>query len=204
MTDKTIFLDKDGTLIVDVPFNVDPDLIRLAPGSRAGLELLRDEGFRFFVISNQSGVARGYFSESRLGPVEERIREILLDLDIRLHGFYCCPHHPHGVVEAYSFECNCRKPAPGMLLRAAREHDVDLESSWLLGDILNDVEAGRKVGMNTILVDSGNETEWVMGSGRTPQYVVRSIDEAARIVLAVERWRGRPTAGRGQEGRWAV
>lgn len=204
MRDRTVFVDKDGTLVVDVPFNVDPGLIRLAPGSRKGLELLRDAGCRFFVFSNQPGVARGYFSESELGPVEERIRELLLDMGIRLEGFYYCPHHPDGVVEGYSFECRCRKPAPGMLLRAAAEHGIDLASSWLLGDLLHDVEAGRRAGMTTVLVDNGNETEWVMTAERMPHYVVRRIDDAARIILAVERWRSHERAPRGREGRWAV
>lgn len=202
--DRTVFLDKDGTLIVDVPFNVDPGLIGLAPRSRDGLRLLKDAGYRFFVISNQSGVARGYYSESQLGPVEERMRELLLDIGIRLDGFYYCPHHPEGVMEGYSFDCRCRKPEPGMLLRAAAEHGLDLSSSWLLGDILHDVEAGRKAGMTTVLVDNGDETEWVMGPGRMPHYVVRSIDDAAGIILSVERWREREPAARGREGRWAV
>src|SRR5690349_10719996 len=140
---QAVFLDKDGTLIEDVPFNVDPDLIRLSPHAGAALRLLQQAGHGLFVVSNQSGVARGLFAEEALLAVERRLRALLLDEGVRLDGFYYCPHHPDGSVRRYATRCMCRKPMPGMLRNAAREHGIALEESWMIGDILDDVEAGN-------------------------------------------------------------
>lgn len=139
-----VFLDKDGTLIEDVPYNVDPNLIRLTDGALDGLRSLHDAGYLLIVVSNQSGIARGYFEEQALGAVEQRMRRLLDAARVPLAGFYYCPHHPDGGVDAYSVECACRKPAPGLLSRAARDHGVSLGRSWMIGDILHDVEAGRR------------------------------------------------------------
>src|SRR4051794_10145376 len=144
MIRRAIFLDKDGTLIEDVPYNVDPARIRLAPGAAEGLPRLHAAGFRLIVISNQSGVARGLFAEEALGGVRDRLRELLADVGVPLDGFYYCPHHPEGVVPEYALACACRKPEPGMILDSAREHGIEPGQSWFVGDILDDVEAGRR------------------------------------------------------------
>src|SRR6478609_3356058 len=146
-----VFVDKDGTLINDVPYNVDPSLIELAPGAAEGAALLSAAGFALVVVSNQSGIARGLFPESAIAAVEARIRELLAECEVRLAGFYYCPHHPQGQVERYSMGCDCRKPAPGMLIRAAEELSLDLARSWMVGDILDDVEAGHRAGCRSIL-----------------------------------------------------
>jgi len=177
------FLDKDGTLIDDVPFNVDPALIRLAPGAEEGLPLLHRAGFRLIVVSNQSGVARGLFPESALVAVEARVRSLLGRLGVPLAGFSYCPHHPGGAVAGYAHACDCRKPAPGMIVRAAREQGLDLGRSWLVGDILDDVEAGRRAGCRTVLIDNGNETEWVLTPGREPDHRAGDLAAAARIIV---------------------
>ncbi len=181
-----VFLDKDGTLIEDVPFNVDPALIRLTPGAGEALRSLRDAGFKLIVVSNQSGVARGLFPEAALARVAERLDALLAEWDVRLDGFYTCPHHPEGSVPEYAIACACRKPAPGMILAAAREHGVDLQRSWLIGDILNDVEAGRRAGCRTILLDNGNETEWELSAERRPDFVAPDLGAAAERILLVE------------------
>jgi D-glycero-D-manno-heptose 1,7-bisphosphate phosphatase len=181
---KAIFLDKDGTLIDDVPYNVDPDRIRLAPGTADGLPRLHAAGYRLFVVSNQSGVARGLFAESALGGVETRLRTLLADLGVPLAGFFYCPHHPEGNVGHYAIACDCRKPAPGLILRAAREQGIDVGRSWLVGDILDDIEAGRRAGCRTVLIDNGNETEWVLTPGRRPDFRAADLAEAAHIILA--------------------
>src|SRR4051794_39180301 len=108
MMRRAIFLDKDGTLIEDVPYNVDPGRIRLAEGAAEGLRSLHAAGFRLIVISNQSGVARGLFAEEALGGVRDRLRQLLADLGVPLDGFYYCPHHPDGAVSRYSMSCACR------------------------------------------------------------------------------------------------
>src|SRR5690606_33138430 len=114
-----VFIDKDGTLIEDVPFNVDPAQVRLAPGVVEGLVLLAQSGFRLFVVSNQPGVARGYFTLDALGAVETRIAELLRPVGVELDGWYYCPHLP-GMPDA----CDCRKPQPGLLYQAAAEHRI--------------------------------------------------------------------------------
>src|SRR5437773_11255948 len=105
---RAVFLDKDGTLVEDVPYNVDPDRIRLTPGAVAGLFALHAAGYRLVVVSNQSGVARGFFPESALRGVEGRLRELLADAGIPLAGFYYCPHHPQGCVAGLASGCDCR------------------------------------------------------------------------------------------------
>jgi histidinol-phosphate phosphatase family protein len=182
-----IFLDKDGTLIEDVPYNVDPALIRLYPDVPEALRRLRAAGYRLIVISNQAGVARGYFEEGALEGVRETLYRLLAAEGVPLDGFYYCPHHPEGVVAGYAVACECRKPGPGLIVRAAREHGVDLGGSWMIGDILNDVEAGNRAGCRTVLINNGNETEWVAGEGRKPDLVARTVLEAALRITSDSR-----------------
>ena len=183
-SNRAVFLDKDGTLIEDVPYNVDPAHIQLTPGALEGLQALHAAGFRLIVVSNQSGVARGYFPEEALTAVESKLRELLAEAGVPLAGFYYCPHHPAGSVTAYTVACTCRKPQPGMLVQAAREHEIDLAASWLIGDILNDIEAGRTAGCRTILLDNGHETEWIVTPQRQPHYKSADLKEAAEIILS--------------------
>jgi histidinol-phosphate phosphatase family protein len=188
-----VFLDKDGTLIVDVPYNVAPERIRLTPGAVEGLRALHAAGYALIVVSNQSGVARGLFAEAELGAVVARLRELFDEAGVPMAGFYYCPHHPDGVVRRYVVTCGCRKPAPGMIERAARDHGIDLARSWTIGDILHDVEAGRRAGCRTILLDVGNETEWQVTPARRPDFTAPDLLEAALLILAA----GDGTAGPG-------
>jgi histidinol-phosphate phosphatase family protein len=155
---EAVFVDKDGTLVEDVPYNADPQKIRLSPGAGDALAALAGAGYRIVVISNQSGVARGLFAEEALGAVRQRLAELLASHGVRLDGFYWCPHHPQGRVPAYAVACGCRKPAPGLLVSAAEELGLDLAGSWMVGDILDDIEAGRRAGCRTILLDNAHET----------------------------------------------
>lgn len=182
MTNRAVFLDKDGTLIEDLPYNVNPDLMQLTPGAEEGLRSLHAAGYQLIIISNQSGVARGYFPEEALLNVEVRSRELLVEIGVPLAGFYYCPHHPDGNVLGYNIDCFCRKPEPGLILCAAQEHDIDLASSWFIGDILNDVEAGLRAGCKTVLIDNGNETEWILSPLRLPHYIATDLADAARII----------------------
>jgi histidinol-phosphate phosphatase family protein len=191
-----VFLDKDGTLVEDVPYNVDPTQVRLAPGAAEGLAALHEAGYALVVVSNQSGVARGRFPEAALLGVERSLRRLLAAFGVPLAGFYYCPHHPEGAVPAYTMRCACRKPAPGMLHRAAAELGLDLARSWMVGDILDDVEAGRAAGCRTILIDNGNETEWRSGPGRRPTRVAADLAEAARLILAAAPATAAPIGGR--------
>ena len=180
---KAVFLDKDGTLIEDIPYNVDPQKIQLAPGAVEGLTALHENGYALIVVSNQSGVAHGFFPERALRGVERSLRRRLAAFGVPLAGFYYCPHHPQGRVNGYAVTCRCRKPAPGMLRRAAADLGIDLTESWMIGDILDDIEAGRRAGCRTVLIDNGNETEWRRGRGRRPHYRAADLAEAARLIL---------------------
>jgi len=175
-----VFLDKDGTLIEDVPYNVNPERVSLCPGALAGVQRLHDAGYVLIVITNQSGVARGYFPEAALAPLEQHLRALL---GVPLTGFYYCPHHPDGTVPDYAIACACRKPEPGLLLRAAVAHGLDLSRSWLIGDILNDIEAAHRAGCRAVLIDNGNETEWVLTPLRSPDYITTNLSLAADFIL---------------------
>ncbi len=172
---RAVFIDKDGTLVENVPYNVDPARIVVAPGARDALGAFAEAGYRIFVVSNQPGVALGKFGEEALRGVEKRLRALLPRID----GFYWCPHAPDAA-------CRCRKPESGLLERAAREHDLDLAASWMVGDILDDVEAGRRAGCRTVLLDNGNETEWHVTPERVPDHIAHGLAQAAALVLRQE------------------
>jgi D-glycero-D-manno-heptose 1,7-bisphosphate phosphatase len=185
MSKKAVFLDKDGTLIENVPYNVNPNRIRFFPDAFAALRSLHRAGYLLVVVSNQAGVARGYFEEKDLVQVEEHIRaQFRGRAGVPLAGFYTCPHHPGGSVPHYSIECSCRKPKPGMLLKAAEDLDIDLQHSWMVGDILHDIEAGNRSDCSTVLIDNGNETEWVLSAERQPDFIVTNLSEAAQAILS--------------------
>lgn len=180
---KAVFWDKDGTLIPDLPYNVDPALITLFPDAGNGLRRLKVAGYVLIVVSNQAGVAHGLFPEEALSAVWQRITDLLTPFGAAPDAFYYCPHHPDGLVSSYRQPCSCRKPEPGMLLQAAQELDLDLGTSWMIGDILNDIEAGNRAGCRSILIDRGNETEWLTGPYRQPASTVHSIQEAVQLII---------------------
>lgn len=180
---KAIFIDKDGTLIYDVPYNVNPELIQLEKNMLEGLRELQGRGYLLIVISNQSGVAQGRFNEDALETVRSRVRELLQKENIHLDGFYYCPHHPDGIMEGYNIECDCRKPKSGLILKAAADCKVDLSESWMIGDILNDIEAGNRAGCRTVLINNHHETEWYMDEFRKPTFIVKTINEAASKII---------------------
>jgi len=174
---RAIFLDKDGTLIPDIPYNVKPELIRLNDGVLNGLALLKDK-YVFIVVSNQSGIAQGLFKKEALMGVETRLNTLLAEAGINLPNFYYCPHHEDE-------QCICRKPKPGLLFKAAHELQIDLAQSWMIGDILHDVEAGKNAGCKSILVDVGNETEWKVNGNvnRIPDFIARNFEDAVAHIL---------------------
>ncbi|HZZ91942.1 MAG TPA: HAD-IIIA family hydrolase [Usitatibacter sp.] len=180
---KAVFLDKDGTLIENVPHNVDRTRIRLAPNAIDALLLLSGLDYELILVSNQPGVALGLFPPGALAAVEEHLDDLFLAHGFTLTDCYWCPHHPQGSVADYALTCTCRKPLPGLLHVAAREHDIDLPRSWLIGDILDDVEAGNRAGCRTILLDVGNETEWLRGPQRAPEYRAGDLLEAATYIM---------------------
>jgi len=173
---KAIFIDKDGTLVENVPFNVDPSLIRISKNTLGGLRLLQEKGYKIIVVSNQPGIAKGYFNEEDLEKAIEKIVEILGSKGVAIDGFYYCPHDAGD-------GCDCRKPKAGLISGAANDHNIDLSQSWMIGDILDDVEAGNRAGCRSLLVYNRNETQWNWGRSRIPYAVVNSINEAAHLIL---------------------
>jgi len=182
---KALFLDRDGTLILDKHYLADPAGVELIPGVAEALRRARALGYRLFIHTNQSGIARGYFSAADLDAMHRYLAGKLARWGVGLAGVYYCPHHPEGSVPALAVECECRKPRPGMLLRAAAELGLDLRRSWFVGDILDDVEAGNRAGCRTILVDLGSEA--VPASPlRRPDFVARDTIHALQIIAAAE------------------
>jgi histidinol-phosphate phosphatase family protein len=180
---RAVFLDKDGTLVHDVPYNVDPARIALLPGVGESLRRLQDAGFLLFVVSNQPGVALGRFPASALTVVEARIDDLLAGYGVVIGAYAWCTHAPAGARSASTLACTCRKPRPGLILDTATTHGVVLERSWMVGDILDDIEAGSRAGCRTILVDRGNETRWRAGKLRTPNAIVYQFADAAALIL---------------------
>lgn len=179
-----VFIDKDGTLVEDVPYNVDPSQIRFVAGAIGSLQRLQAAGFALIVVSNQAGLALGRFNQMALDRCLAWLRALLRHAGVELTGMFYCPHDPRGSVAAYRRACACRKPMPGLLHAAAQFHDVDLARSWMIGDILDDVEAGRRAGCRTVLLDVGHETQWQWSPWRRPDASAPNWEAAERAVLS--------------------
>jgi D-glycero-D-manno-heptose 1,7-bisphosphate phosphatase len=190
-----VFLDKDGTLIEDLPYNVQPDRIRFAPGARAAIRLLTHAGYPIVVVTNQSGVARGYFTEGDLDAVARHLDRELRALGSRLEGFYFCPHVPDGVNE-YAIVCDCRKPEPALIHRAAEDLGLDPARSWFVGDTWMDVAAGQAAGCRTIMVGPEHRTASELPADRRPDHAVADLLLAARIIVGAALDGDDATAGR--------
>ena len=182
---RALFLDRDGTLVHPRHYPSRPEQLRLYVGMGPALRALQAAGLRLIVITNQAGIARGYLTETDLRRMHEHLTFELAQMRVRVDGIYHCPHHPDGVIAELAVRCKCRKPEPGMLLRAAAEHNLDLERSWFVGDILDDVEAGNRAGCRTILVDLGTE-RLPERQIRCPSYVARDTRHALNIIAACE------------------
>ncbi|HLI09223.1 MAG TPA: HAD family hydrolase [Ktedonobacteraceae bacterium] len=185
MKRRAVFLDRDGTLVYPRHYPSHPKELRLYENIGPGLRRLQKAGFRLVVITNQAGIARGYFTESDLHFMHRYLSSELTRLGVQLDAIYYCPHHPEGVIRELALRCQCRKPAPGMLLAASADLDIDLTRSWFVGDILDDVEAGHRAGCRSILVDLGTEP-LPSQPLRCPDFVARDTAHALRIIGTVE------------------
>lgn len=178
-----IFLDKDGTVLQDVPYNVDPEKMVFAPGAKEGLLRLSRLSVPLIVITNQPGLALGKFGYDGLHRMRRRLYGMFADAGAALTGFYFCPHLPAAASHHEGQRCDCRKPRPGLLLQAVHDHGIDLGRSWLVGDILDDVEAGHRAGCRAVLIDNGNETEWQVNGWRTPDQTVTDFLAASTFLI---------------------
>ena len=196
---RVLFVDKDGTLIEDLPYNVDPVRVRFAPGARQAIRRLGEAGVELAVVTNQSGVARGYFSMSDLDRLRRHLAREIESLGCRFAGFYVCPHLPDGEVESFAIDCECRKPLPGLLLAAAAELDVDLGRSWFVGDTWMDVAAGQAAGCRSILIGPEWRDRSTHPAGIQPDAAVPDLLAAVEIVLADDASTAHLASARGRD-----
>ncbi len=176
---KAVFLDRDGVIIEQVEgYLDDPEGVKLLPGAAAAIRRLREAGFAVVVVTNQAGVGYGYLTEETLNAIHARLVEALSREGAVLDGIYWCPHTPEE-------NCPCRKPAPGMLLRAAKELGIDLSRSYMVGDMTTDIEAGKRAGCFTVLLRTG----FGGADGRSdtvPDAICDDLPAAADFILSRE------------------
>ena len=182
MSDKAIFLDRDDTLIEDTGYINSPEQVKLLDGAAEALIELKALGYKLIVVTNQSAVARGIVTEKVLGAIHNRLEQLLAEKNAFLDRIYYCPYHPDGVVAKYRKESDCRKPNPGMLLKAAEEMDIDLGQSWCVGNSISDIEAGLRAGCKTILIDLPSHQQQLEPGRPRPDYKAVNIKEAVNIV----------------------
>ena len=174
MGNKTVFLDRDGTMAKDVHYCRRPEDFELFSKTAKAVRLLNEHGFKVIVITNQSGIARGYFTEETLAEIHEKMKGELAKEGAWVDGIYYCPHHPDD-------KCDCRKPKPKLVFQAAGDSDINLEQSFVVGDLWMDIDLGKAVGCKTILVTNSIST---VGSEMTkPDAIVSDLLEAAQVIL---------------------
>ncbi len=177
-TTWAVFVDRDGTVIDEIGYQSDPDMVRLIPGAAAAVARLNSLGIPVVVISNQAGVARGLFTEDDLDRVHERFVDMLAAEGAYVDAAYYCPHHPE-----FDVECDCRKPRPGLLLRASGDLGIELERSFMVGDRLIDVQAGKAAGASAVLVLTGyGQREFGEHEADIAKTADRVCDDLARAV----------------------
>jgi D-glycero-D-manno-heptose 1,7-bisphosphate phosphatase len=180
---KAVFVDRDGTVNEEVGYLHNIADLRLIPGAGDAIKRLNESGIKVVLVTNQSGIARGYFTESQLHKIHTRLEQMLHDKGARLDAIYYCPHHPSAGKSHYTKECDCRKPGTGLIDKAAHDLDIDVNQSFVVGDKWSDVELGRRAGAHSILVKTG------YGKGVRPPHVVEpdfiahTLSEAADWII---------------------
>ncbi len=151
MKRPAVFIDRDGTISEEVGYINHPSRFRLFPYAAEAIRVLNESGWLAIVITNQAGVARGYFSEEVIVSVHQQLERELKDASVQLDAIYYCAHHPSVGEPPYRFDCDCRKPKPGLIERAGQDFAIDLESSWMIGDRYSDVELARNAGLHSAI-----------------------------------------------------
>lgn len=174
---RAVFLDRDGTIAEDVNYCSSVEDFHLLPTVARAIRLCNENGFKVIVITNQSGLARGYFTEGTLSQIHTKMEKELKKKGARIDAIYYCPHHPDD-------NCDCRKPKADLLNRAAREMELDIEGSYMIGDMQKDIDVGRAVGCKTILVTTGPEKGANVNGA---DYVAESLLDAAEWICMGKR-----------------
>lgn len=180
---KAVFLDRDGTINVEVQYLSAVADFQFIPEVPQALKRLKDAGFLLVVVTNQSGIGRGYYDEAALDAIHSHMHAELAGFGAAIDACYFCPHHPEHAIAPYLKECGCRKPLPGMLQQAADDLDIDLAASFMIGDKLADVEAGINAGCTPLMVLTGYGSA---DSARIPEgvRVYPDLPAAAKAILA--------------------
>ncbi|MFA5113820.1 MAG: D-glycero-beta-D-manno-heptose 1,7-bisphosphate 7-phosphatase [Candidatus Margulisiibacteriota bacterium] len=182
-TSRAVFVDRDGTIIEDSGYISTPKEVHFLPGSIEALRQLNQAGFKVIVITNQSGVARGFFSEDMVQTIDKFIHKQVLSGGGHIDAFYYCPHHPEHGVYPYRQECACRKPSPGMIKQAAQDHHLDLGRSFMVGDHSCDVRAGKTAGVRTVFVLTGHGSREKAKLADKPDHTAPSLAEAVAWII---------------------
>jgi len=179
---KAVFLDRDDTVIEDPSYLTKPEQLKLMPGVTDALRRLRLLGYKLFIVTNQSAVARGMITEEDLDKIHDKLLSMLAADGVKIEKIYHCPFHPEGIIEEYKKESFLRKPNPGMLFAARDEMDIDLEQSWMIGDSYRDIIAGKAAGCSTILINPPTNPRKRKPDEPAADYEAVNIKEAANIV----------------------
>jgi D-glycero-D-manno-heptose 1,7-bisphosphate phosphatase len=189
MKKRAVFLDRDGTVNEDVGYPGTYDLVRIYPYSIDAIRRLRQAGFAVVIVTNQSGIGRGFFTEDALVEIHERLVEDLAAAGARPDAIYYCPHHPGSTIPGYGPDCRCRKPFPGMALKARDELGIELEGSYMVGDKEEDIRFGLAIGATPVLVLTGygkGTLARLRETGLEPAFVAADLGEAADWILRRE------------------
>lgn len=185
-----VFIDRDGTISEEIGYVNHPDRYSLLPRSAEAIKLINDMGLKAVVVTNQAGVARGYFPEWMIKKVHDRLEELLEEKGARLDAIYYCPHHPTAGEPPYRADCDCRKPRTGMIDTASSDMNIDVKNSYMIGDKITDVEFGHRVGAKGIFVKTGygrGELELFGDSWTTkPDYIAEDLLDAVSWIKAEE------------------
>jgi len=180
---RAVFLDRDGTIIEDIGYLAECSGIKFLPKVVEAIKLLNGNGFKVIIVTNQAGVARGYFTEETVKAINQYIQESLARQGALIDMIYYCPHHVEGIIEEYRKECYCRKPNPGMIEEAIREFGIDCGSSFVIGDKISDIEAGYRAGCKTILLAGKDPLNDEREIAMTSDHISPDLYEAAKWLV---------------------
>ena len=188
MSQRAVFLDRDGTMIEDVGYLDRLERLQLFPYSIDAVRLLNRGGYKVIVVTSQNGIAQGVLTEEFLVEAHAYLSKLCEEAGAKVEGYYYCPHSPHAAVDRYRIDCECRKPKPGMILAAARDHAIDLAQSFVIGDRWRDIEMGIAAGTRAVLVGTGyGRTEATRRPANIPVVpVAATLIEAVSVILREE------------------
>jgi len=183
---KAVFLDRDGVITKEPPYYAHRiDQLELISKSAEAIRLLNKNGFKVIIVSNQSGVARGYYQEKDIEIYNGAMKKKLEEKNAYIDAIYYCPHYPEATIKKYRIDCDCRKPKPGMLKQAEKDLNLNLKLSFLVGDKISDIEAGYRAGCKTILVLTGQgngELKKISEMDIKPTYISKDLYMAIQII----------------------